>query len=77
MKKIAVSILALGAAFATPVFANEATHNGLPVAAPSVETVRAGSGAPVGFDATTQSSFLGRSNSAAPADAARGSQSGN
>ncbi len=41
MKKIAVSILALGAALATPAFANEATHNGLPVAAPSVEAIRA------------------------------------
>ncbi len=75
MKKIAVSILALGAALATPAFANEATHNGLPVAAPSVEAIRAND-AQTGFSATTQSAFMTRSGVDKQADGARGAQSG-
>ncbi len=75
MKKIAVSVLALGAALATPAFANEATHNGLPVKAPSVEAIR-GIGVPVTSFAT-QNAFVARTGSETPADAARGAQSGN
>jgi hypothetical protein len=75
MNKIAVSILALGAALATPAFANEATHNGLPVATPSVEAIRTGD-VQTGFSATTQSAFVTRSGVDRSADAARGAQSG-
>jgi hypothetical protein len=41
MNKIAVSILALGAALATPVLANEAVHSGQRVTATSVAPVEA------------------------------------
>jgi hypothetical protein len=75
MKKIALSLVVLGAAFAGPALANEATHNGLPVIQPSVETIRA-SNAQTDLGALTQGSFEIRSDDNHLGDAARGAKSG-
>lgn len=76
MKKIAVSILALGAALATPVLANEAVHNGQRVTVTSVAPVE--TVGPVAISGTL--SFASANTSAAErgiaTDPARGALSG-
>ena len=75
MNKIALSLVVLGAAFAGPAFANEATHNGLPVIQPSVETIRANN-VQADLGVLAQGSFEIHASNAYNADAARGAKSG-
>ena len=83
MKKITLSVLALGVAFASPVLANEATHNGASVVKPAIEIATRSPAVPAGFSATTQSAlssgftvFASRPGAVASVDPARGASSG-
>lgn len=71
MNKIAVSILALGAALATPALANEAVHNGQRVTVASVVPAEAAVPAAIG-DTLSFASVA----SAVTIDPARGSLAG-
>jgi hypothetical protein len=72
MNKIAVSILALGAALATPVLANETVHNGQRVTAASIVPVEAVS--PAAIAGTL--SFASLTERGIANDPARGSATG-
>lgn len=72
MNKIAISVLALGAAFAAPAFANETVHNGQRVTIASVEpAVNAGTVALAGV-----LSFASAADRGAVNDPARSAFSG-
>lgn len=78
MNKIAVSILALGAALATPVFANEAVHNGQRVTAAFVAPVERASPAAIAgtLSFAPGTSFAPATKVSTATDPARGAFSG-